>query len=144
MVVVIADVFVCFQDEVGKFKKCQCDDVEGMLSLYEASFHSLEDETILDEARDFTTKSLREYLDQNSGDHISLLINHALELPLHWRIPRWEAQWFIDAYETKPNMSLALLQFAKLDFNIVQSIYQEELKYTSRYIYSSSCVEWLQ
>jgi hypothetical protein len=101
--------------------------------LYESSFHSFEDETILDEARDFTSKCLKEYnLNQNRSTYISFLINHALELPLHWRIPRWEAEWFIKVCERKLNMNPVLLQFAKMDFNIVQSIYQEELKLASR------------
>ncbi|KAK7324161.1 hypothetical protein VNO77_27684 [Canavalia gladiata] len=127
------DVFGCFQDEMGNFKKSLSTDVEGMLSLYEASFHLLEGETILDEARDFTSQFLKEYLNQNKGDHISLLISHALELPLHWRVPRWEAQWFINACDKKQNISPALIQLAKLDFNILQAIYQDELKYTSRW-----------
>lgn len=104
-----------------------------MLSLYEASFYLFEDETILDKARDFTSNYLKDYLSQNKGNyHTSLLVTHALELPLHWRVARWEAQWFINVYETKQNMNPSLLQFAKLDFNIVQSMYQEELKYASR------------
>ncbi|XP_061354026.1 terpene synthase 10-like [Gastrolobium bilobum] len=127
------DVFDCFHDETGNFKKCKYDDIEGMLSLYEASFHSFEDETILDEARDFTSEILKEYLNQNRVNLLSLLIGHALELPIHWRIPRWEAQWFIHAYERKPNTSPVLLQLAKLDFNILQAIYQDDLKYKSRW-----------
>ena len=117
---------------MGNFKEYLSVDVQGMLSLYEASFYALEDETILDEARDFSIKFLKEYLNQNEGSYLSLLIGRALEFPLHWRIPRWEAQWFINAYERRQNINPALLQLAKLDFNIVQAIYQEELKYTSR------------
>ncbi|KAK2423870.1 terpene synthase [Trifolium repens] len=128
------DIFVCFQDEKDNFIKSHTSDVEGVLSLYESSFHSFEDETILDEARDFTSKCLKEYnLNQNRSTYISFLINHALELPLHWRIPRWEAEWFIKVCERKLNMNPVLLQFAKMDFNIVQSIYQEELKLASRW-----------
>ncbi|CAK8534657.1 unnamed protein product [Lathyrus sativus] len=105
-----------------------------MLALYESSFHSFEDETILDEAINFTTKYLKEYdLNDNRDTYISHLINHALELPLHWRIPRWESQWFINVYERKQKMDPVLLQFAKMDFNIVQSFYQEELKQASRW-----------
>jgi hypothetical protein len=104
-----------------------------MLSMYEASFYSFEDETILDEAGDFTSKFLKEYLNQNGANHpMSLQISHALEFPLHWRMTRWEARWFIDMYETQQNKSDVLLQFAKLDFNIVQSIYKEDLKCASR------------
>ncbi|KAK7349816.1 hypothetical protein VNO77_07534 [Canavalia gladiata] len=140
---VSTDIFTFFQDESGNFKKCLSVDVEGLLSLYEASFYSLEVETILEEARDFTSKILKEYLNQNKDDHISLLINHALELPLHWRIPRWEARWFNSTYERKQNMNATLLHFAKLDFNFVQAIYQDELKYTSRWWKRTSLVKKL-
>ncbi|MED6195317.1 hypothetical protein PIB30_036788 [Stylosanthes scabra] len=136
------DVVQGFQDEMGNFNQHLSNDVEGMLSLYEASFHSMENETVLDEARDFTSKYLKEYLSKNDNDesddnhhekYLSLLINHALELPLHWRIARWEAQWFINAYEQSKNMNPTLLRLAKLDFNILQTIYQQELKESSRW-----------
>ncbi|XP_058722821.1 terpene synthase 10-like isoform X1 [Vicia villosa] len=128
------DVFVCFQDEIYNLKKDEAIVVEGMLSMYEASFHSFEDETILDEARDFTTKFLKEDLNKHGDDDVmSIQISHALEFPLHWRISRSEARWFINIYERQHNKSCVLLHFAKLDFNIVQSIYQEELKYSSRW-----------
>ncbi|XP_061340875.1 myrcene synthase, chloroplastic-like [Gastrolobium bilobum] len=138
------DVFGGFQDEMGNFKKCLSVDVEGLLSLYEASFHSVEDELILDEARDFTSKFLEEYVEKNRGNGTSLLISHALEFPLHWRVPRLEALWFINFLEERrQNEKHALLQFAKLDFNMVQSIYQEELKYTSRWWKGTGLVEEL-
>ncbi|KAJ1390600.1 Terpenoid cyclases/protein prenyltransferase alpha-alpha toroid [Sesbania bispinosa] len=105
-------------------------DVEGLLSLYEASFHSIEDEPILDEARDFTSKFLKEFVNKNKDNDTSLFINHALEFPLQWRVPRFEAWWFINfGYERRQNASHALLQFAKLDFNMVQRVHQEELKW---------------
>ncbi|XP_057451298.1 myrcene synthase, chloroplastic-like isoform X2 [Lotus japonicus] len=132
--IISSDVFIHFKDDQGGFKKSRTLDVEGLLSLYEASFHSFEDETILDEAKDFTSKFLKEYLNERKGNnYTSLLINHALELPLHWRNPRWEAQWFINVYEMKQNMIPTLLQLAKLSFNIGQAIYIEELKESSRW-----------
>lgn len=118
---------------MGNFKKCLSVDIEGLLSLYEASFHSLENEPILDEARDFTINFLKEFVNTNRDSDMSLLINHALEFPLHWTLPRMEALWFINfLYETRKNVNHALIQFAQLDFNIVQSIHQEELKNISR------------
>ncbi|XP_061340874.1 myrcene synthase, chloroplastic-like [Gastrolobium bilobum] len=139
-----ADVFVGFKDGMGNFKKCLSDDVQGMQSLYEASFHSVEDELILDEARDFTSKFLKDFVDKNRGNDTSLLINHALEFPLHWRVPRLEALWFINFLEERrQNENHALLHFAKLDFNMVQSIYQEELKNASRWWKGTGLVEEL-
>ncbi|RYR45937.1 hypothetical protein Ahy_A07g031704 isoform B [Arachis hypogaea] len=130
-----ADVFDFFLKESNNFKEHQSSiGIEGILSLYEASFYLVEEETILDDAKKYSSKILKEHVKRNNdGSYTSLLINHSLEYPLHWRVPRWEALWFINTYEKSFNLNLTLLQFAKLDFNIVQSIYQEELKDMSRW-----------
>lgn len=70
-------------------------------------------------------------------NYLAILVSHALERPLHWRVPRLEARWFIDMYEKKQSMNTTILQFAKLDFNMVQVIHLEDLKYMSRYIKKS-------
>ncbi|KAJ7961434.1 Terpene synthase [Quillaja saponaria] len=86
---VSTEVFNDFQDEKGNYKKCITEDVEGMLSLLEASVLSLEGEIILDEARNFTSKHLKEIVVKNENkDDMSLLIERSLEFPLHWRTPR--------------------------------------------------------
>ncbi|KAI4324174.1 hypothetical protein L6164_023731 [Bauhinia variegata] len=64
---------------------------------------------------------------------LSLLVTHALEIPLHWRMLRLEARWFIDFYGRKKSMIHSLLKLAKLDFNMVQAIHQEDLKHASRW-----------
>ncbi|KDP35332.1 hypothetical protein JCGZ_09491 [Jatropha curcas] len=128
------DFFSNFLDEMGNFKIHLCESLEGMLSLYEASFLSEEDDNILQVARDFTTSYLNNYIKQNNNNkYMSMLITHALELPLHWRPPRLETRWFIDVYERKLGMNSLLLELAKLDFNYVQAIHQEDLKSTSRW-----------
>ncbi|QHN97115.1 Myrcene synthase [Arachis hypogaea] len=129
-----ADVFDFFLKETNNFNEHQPSiGVEGILSLYESSFYLVEEETILDDAKKYSSKILKEYVKRNYDSYISLLINHSLEYPLHWRVPRWEAFWFINTYEKSRNLNPTLLQFAKLDFNIIQSIYQEELKDMSRW-----------
>lgn len=138
----IADVFKGFMDESEKFKARFSKDIKCMLFLYEASYLSTKDEKIMDEARDFAEKHLKDYINnvKNQNENLGKLVSHALELPLHWREPRHEARWFIDFYETstpakdinKPH----LLEFAKLDYNMVQSIYQDDLKYMLRYYFS--------
>ncbi|RYR00111.1 hypothetical protein Ahy_B07g088193 [Arachis hypogaea] len=130
-----ADVFDFFLKETNNFNEHQSSlGIEGILSLYEASFYLVEEETILDDAKKYSSKILKEHVKRNDdGSYTSLLINHSLEYPLHWRVPRWEALWFINTYEKSLNLNPTLLQFAKLDFNIVQSIYQEELKDMSRW-----------
>ncbi|KAK6145712.1 hypothetical protein DH2020_022532 [Rehmannia glutinosa] len=74
---------------------------------------------------------------------LSLLVRQALELPLHWRIQRPNARWFMNAYERRPNMNPIVLELAKLDFNIVQATHQQELKHVSRWWEQSSLSEKL-
>ncbi|GLT50645.1 hypothetical protein SLA2020_373470 [Shorea laevis] len=106
-----------------------------MLYLYEASFHSVEGESILDAAKAFATKHLKEYIKVNRGKdmYLSTLVSHALELPLHWRMLRMEARWFIEVYQQSPLVNSILLDLAKLDFNLVQATHQEDLKHASRW-----------
>ncbi|KAF4356560.1 hypothetical protein F8388_006304 [Cannabis sativa] len=141
------EIFSTCKDERGNFM-VSSNDIKGMLSLYEASFYLVENEDgILEETRHKTKKYLEEYiimimekqqslLDQNNNnndnDYDYELVSHALELPLHWRMLRLESRWFIDVYEKRLDMNPTLLTLAKLDFNIVQSTYQDDLKYVFR------------
>ncbi|KAJ7964209.1 Beta-ocimene synthase [Quillaja saponaria] len=122
------DMFNSFKDQNGEFKDCIRKDVKGMLSLYEASFLGFQGEDILDEAMAFTTMHLKTI----KGDEIrkGLLdqVSHSLELPLHHRIERLEARWYIEAYAKKPDANHFLLELAKLDFNMVQSTLKRDLK----------------
>ncbi|KAM7524584.1 hypothetical protein LguiA_014486 [Lonicera macranthoides] len=130
------EIFNKFKDECGNFKSSLCLDAKGMLYLYEASFLSIRGETILDEARDFTAKILKDDMKynviNNIDESLGLLEDHSLELPLHWRMLRLEARLFIDVYERRRDMNTTLLEFAKLDFNMVQATHQEDLKHMSR------------
>ncbi|KAG7973866.1 hypothetical protein I3843_06G018500 [Carya illinoinensis] len=124
------DIFNTFKNEKGNFKTCLCDDTKGLLCLYEASFLLIEGETILEEARD-------------KDEKLSAKVSHALELPLHWRMPRLETKWFIDVYRDKEGMNPLLLEFAELDFNMVQAAHQEDLKQASRWWKSTGMGEKL-
>ena len=96
--------------------------------MYEASFLSEKGESILDDAREFATKILEKYVIENKGQYHAMLASHALELPLRWRMPRLEARWFIEVYDKHEAVNPLLLQLAKLDFNSVQAVHQEDLK----------------
>nr|ABP01684.1 pinene synthase [Salvia rosmarinus] len=131
------EVFDCFKNEKGSdFKASLAQDTKGILQLYEAAFLLREGEDTLELARAFATKCLQKKLDEG-GDGIdeNLLswIRHSLDLPLHWRIQRLEARWFLDAYARRPDMNPLIFELAKLDFNIIQATYQQELKDVSRW-----------
>ncbi|KAA8532359.1 hypothetical protein F0562_032386 [Nyssa sinensis] len=123
------DVFNRFKDTDGNFLRCICEDIKGMLSLYEASYLGTQSEGVLDEAKDFTTRHLKDVINKGIITDKVLVrqVSHALELPLHWRMRRFEARWYIDIYEEKEDMVPVLLELAKIDFNFVQAIYQKDL-----------------
>ncbi|KAI3840305.1 hypothetical protein MKW92_008781 [Papaver armeniacum] len=129
------DVLKSFVEEINQ-NKGNAKDFEGLLSLYEASFCAYEGEVILIEAQQVTSKHLKNFLNENNSSMSNFLkeeIIHSLELPLLWRVPRMEVRQYIKMYEMKEDMHSCLLEFAKLDFNMVQATYHEDLKYASRW-----------
>ncbi|KAG8472610.1 hypothetical protein CXB51_034398 [Gossypium anomalum] len=124
-----SDVFNKFMNSDGKFKECLSEDAAGLLSLYEASHLGVHEEDVLDEAKAFSTKHLKLALDKLELENdLVQQIKESLEVPLHWRLPRMEARNFINIYQRDENKKLALLELAKLDFNLLQSVYLQELK----------------
>ena len=126
------DMFNCFKDQKGNFKECLSKDIKGLLSLHEASYLGFEGENLLDEAMEFTTMHLKDL----KGDVSRTLkeeVRHSLEMPLHRRMRRLEQRWYIDAYNMNEAHNRKLLELAKLDFNIVQSVHQRDLKDMSQY-----------
>nr|QEV81850.1 terpene synthase 11 [Prunella vulgaris] len=135
-------VFECFKNDGGTdFKPSLCEDTKGVLQLYEASFLVREgEEDTLGIATPFATKILQEKVEEDAigDDNLLSWIRHSLEIPLHLRIQRLEARWFLDAYVKRPDrMNPIILELAILDFNILQATHQEELKDLSRWWNSS-------
>ncbi|XP_074565101.1 monoterpene synthase 8, chloroplastic-like [Curcuma longa] len=142
------DIFEEFRDEKGDFREGLKDHTEGMLSLYEASYYEKDGEMVLHEAMEFTTEHLKNLSEEGSDSDMKLKEQaaHALELPLNWRMERLHARWFIEACEREVMVvdnPLLLLEFAKLDFNAVQSIYKKELSALSSWWTKLGVVEKL-
>ena len=100
--------------------------------MYEASYLCVQGKSTLEQARDFAYRHLGKALEQNIDQNLAIEVNQALELPLHWRMPRLEARWVIDVYEKRQDMNHILVELAKLDYNMVQATHQEELRHMSR------------
>nr|Q4QSN4.1 RecName: Full=(E)-gamma-bisabolene synthase; Short=PmeTPS3 [Pseudotsuga menziesii]AAX07266.1 (E)-gamma-bisabolene synthase [Pseudotsuga menziesii] len=132
-----------FLSSIGQFNK----DVASMLNLYRACELAFPGENILDEAKGFTAKYLREALEKtetfsswNIKRNLSQEIKYALKTSWHASIPRVEAKRYCQVY--RPDYARLdksvyklhhvnnekILELAKLDFNIIQSILQEEMK----------------
>ncbi|KAL4291032.1 hypothetical protein GQ457_14G010580 [Hibiscus cannabinus] len=121
------EVFECFRDNRGGFRPSLCKDIKAMLSLYEASYYCFEGEGIMEAAWRFTTENLG-HVKCDMDPILAVQVRHAMELPLQWRMPRLEARWYIDVYERRADSNPIVLQLAKLDFNVLQALHQEELK----------------
>ncbi|XP_068304640.1 probable terpene synthase 9 [Pyrus communis] len=130
------DVFNKFRAGNGRFEDSLSKDIEGLLSLYEAShLGMLGEEHVLEEAKSFSAKRLRQLLGTLEGKDglLKQLVQQSMETPLHWRMPRIEARSFIDIYQKDDSRNIDLLELAKLDYNLVQSVYQREIKELSRW-----------
>ncbi|XP_058195528.1 (-)-germacrene D synthase-like [Rhododendron vialii] len=130
---VSCDVFNKLKDNDGKFKESLIGDVRGLLSLYEATFLSVRQEDILDEAMEFTTTHLNSALPNLSNNPIAAQVVHALYQPMHKGLTRLESRRYISFYEKDDSHNEVLSNFAKLDFNLLQKLHQRELSEITRW-----------
>ncbi|XP_042400241.1 alpha-humulene synthase-like [Zingiber officinale] len=122
-----ADVFNRFKDEEGNFRSTLNEDVKGLLSLYNAAYLRIHGENILDEAISFTKKRLVSLLGKLEQP-LLILVSLFLETPLCRRNRRLLTRKYIPIYQVDKSRNDAILELAKLDFNLLQSLHQEELK----------------
>ncbi|KAF8037222.1 hypothetical protein BT93_B0205 [Corymbia citriodora subsp. variegata] len=121
-----------FKEESDTFNRSNCEDVEAMIQLLEASHLALKGENILDEAKAFSTGILHDRVSSLDGRLFKCAV-HALELPMHWRVHRFDIKWQIDLYEEQEDKQSNLLELAKLNFNMVQATHQRDLIEISRW-----------
>ncbi|KAH0739192.1 hypothetical protein KY290_037897 [Solanum tuberosum] len=122
-----SDVFKRFTNDDGKFKETLTIDVQGLLSLYEAAHLRVHGEEILEEALTFTVTHL-ESMGPKLGNSLKAQVSEALSQPIHTNLPRFLARKNICMYENIESRNDLLLKFAKLDFNILQKVFQRELR----------------
>ncbi|KAF8408840.1 hypothetical protein HHK36_004909 [Tetracentron sinense] len=128
---VSADVFSKFKDKTGRFKANLTIDLQGMLSLYEASHLSVREEDIFDEALVFTSTNLKTMMNHLTSS-LAAQVGHSLELPLHKRLHRIETKHYISIYKEEKSRIEILLELAKLDFNQVQLVHRREIREISK------------
>nr|AGW18154.1 terpene synthase 1 [Copaifera officinalis]AGW18159.1 terpene synthase 1 [Copaifera langsdorffii] len=129
---VSCDVFNKFKDDKGVFKTALIDDVEGMLALYEAAYLGIRGEEILDQVLEFTVFHLKSRL-EGMTPYLQERVDRALYCPINKGLPRIETRYFISTYSKKDSRNDLLLEFAMLDFNILQQQYQKELSHLTEW-----------
>ncbi|CAO2042784.1 unnamed protein product [Urochloa humidicola] len=124
---VTSDVFAKFRDEEGNFGAAAGDDAKCLLMLFDAAHLRVRGEEVLDSAIAFARSRLQSLM-EGLEPEVAEEVRYTLETPSFRRVQRVEARRFISVYEKKATRDETLLEFAKLDFNILQTIYCEELK----------------
>ncbi|KAL0729015.1 hypothetical protein Bca4012_025108 [Brassica carinata] len=119
-------------DEDGKFKAHLVADARGILSLYEAVQWRTPGEDTLDEALAFSNSHLEE-ISSRSSSHLAIRIKNALKHPFHKGILRIETRQYISYYEAEEKCDATLLEFAKIDFNLLQMLHRQELACVTRW-----------
>ncbi|KAK4439855.1 Beta-caryophyllene synthase [Sesamum alatum] len=130
---VSCDVFNKFIDNEGNFKESLVKNVAGMLELYEAAHFRIRGEEILDKALEFSASRLESLRPRIMSSSLFALVNEALKFPILKNLTRFGARKFISIYQEDESHNKILLNFAKLDFNLVQKIHQKELSDLTRW-----------
>ncbi|KAJ4824317.1 hypothetical protein Tsubulata_047209 [Turnera subulata] len=128
-------VFNGFKNEKGNFKGNLTNDLQGLMGLYEASYLGMHGEKTLDDALLFTkthlTSILNGQLPSSLGDD---QVSHSLHWPLQRSVAKFKQFHYISLYKQDHEAhNEVILKLAKMDFNIVQNLYQLELKSLSRW-----------
>ncbi|KAJ8622295.1 hypothetical protein MRB53_030824 [Persea americana] len=125
------DVFNSFKDKEGRFKLQLTADIKGLMSLYESSKLST-GEDILDEVNDFASKNLIASMEFIEPD-LEREVRHVLEHPFHMSLPRFNIKKHLKDLQGKDGKADAIQELAILDFNILQSMHQSELKEVTKW-----------
>ncbi|CAL5008193.1 unnamed protein product [Urochloa decumbens] len=121
---VSSDVFLKFKTKDGNFVNA---DTRSLLSLYNASYLRTRDEKVLDEAISYTTCRLQDALPHLESP-LAMEVSSFLDIPLFKKVGIIEARSYIPIYEKESTRNEAILEFAKLNFNIQQLVFCQELK----------------
>ncbi|KAK7257292.1 hypothetical protein RIF29_31161 [Crotalaria pallida] len=118
------NVFNKFKDVHGNFNESLNVDIEGVLSLHEASHLRVHGEDILDEALVFTSTNLESIATQLSPS-LAEQVKYSLRQPLHKGLPRLEARRYISIYQWDISCLDDLPEYMKICYRLLMKSYEE-------------------
>lgn len=132
---VSADVFRKFKNyDDEPFRSSLSQDINGLISLYEASQLGVEGEHILDEVANFSSEHLNAYLAHNNSCVQATIIKETLKYPYHKSLASYKAKSFINNFKGINGWGRSTLQeLANMDYSITKEIHQHELAQVSRW-----------
>ncbi|XP_043700330.1 probable terpene synthase 13 [Telopea speciosissima] len=138
------EVFETFKDKKGQFKQELSEDIRGLMSLFDVSQFGMEGEdTLLDEANYFSHKHLTAKLSTTLEEPgLARAVGDTLEHPYHKNLTRFKARhyYYDDLTSTHHphgtfGWSSIVQELARMDFNLLQSLYQQELLQIFTYVF---------
>ncbi|GLJ09977.1 hypothetical protein SUGI_0119460 [Cryptomeria japonica] len=113
-------------------------EIKTILNLFRVSLIAFHGEKIMEEAKAFATRYLEQVLPKINGSNLSREIEFNLHYGWHTNVPRLEARNYIDIYGAETSRMTCesnkkILDLAKLDFNMVQSVQQRELQILAKW-----------
>ncbi|PAN49532.1 hypothetical protein PAHAL_9G467700 [Panicum hallii] len=127
-----ADEFDGLKLEDGSFIDSVANDPKGLLSLYNAANLLTHNEGALEEALIFARRHL-ELIQSSLESPLADQVARALKIPLPRTLKRIEAVSYMQEYSVEQRYNPAILELAKLDFNLLQRLHQKELKTISQW-----------
>lgn len=124
-----ADVFNVFMDEEGHFKQGLEQDINGLMSLYEASQFCLPGEVTLEQAANFSSQILRQYIADNTDSKEVIHVAKTLANPYHTSFSKFMVKDYFGTGDSAATnrWTHAFQQVAKMDFNMAQDMHHQEL-----------------
>uniref|UniRef100_A0ACD6ACK4 Uncharacterized protein n=1 Tax=Avena sativa TaxID=4498 RepID=A0ACD6ACK4_AVESA len=122
------DVFDQFRGEDGSLNKdIVAIEQRGVLCFYNAAYLAVHGESELDEAISFAREHL-ESIKSVLKYPLSEQVKRNLEIPYPRTLKRIDAPYYIREYKHEQGCNPSVLELARLDFNHLQRLHQQELK----------------
>ncbi|KAG6573224.1 hypothetical protein SDJN03_27111, partial [Cucurbita argyrosperma subsp. sororia] len=124
-----SDMFEAFMDEDGHFKQELENDINGVMSLFEASQFCLPGEAILEEARVFSARIMSVYVMNNVDCKKVRHVARALANPYHTSFSKFLVKDYFGLGDL-PDTNRLTRDFqlvAKMDFNVAQDMRRRKL-----------------
>lgn len=135
------DEFNKFKGGDGNFSNGITNDPRGLLSLYNAAHLLTHGEVALEEAILFARHHL-ESMRSSLKYPLTKQVTRALQIPLPRTLKRIEALRYISEYTQDNTHNPSILELAKMDFLILQSLHLKELKAITQYVCDIYCTRF--
>ncbi|GAB2240256.1 hypothetical protein Droror1_Dr00020774 [Drosera rotundifolia] len=128
---VSADMFVKFKNENGTFRAELSEDIQGLMSLFEASELRVEAEDILAEAYEYSRQVLDSVMENHQHQPLVKIVGNTLKHPLHKSLPKFTSKNSLCNFNDKKRMRKELRDLANMDFIMAKAMYREEMHQVS-------------